>query len=174
MIAESSPRKRRAELRPTRGGLSQRLLHFRARAMARVALASSPWRPHATPALMGGMGSRLARVRRASAPCPPPHVRGRHATPDNNFLTWCEENFERGLLKEYVDPDRGPTEVTRGSHYRALGKCAACGYEWRAMVNYRTIHAQGMPGVLGPSRQLDEQLRRVVREERRAREETPR
>jgi DNA-directed RNA polymerase subunit RPC12/RpoP len=117
--------------------------------MARVALASSPWRPHATPALMGGMGSRLARVRRASAPCPPPHVRGRHATPDNNFLTWCEENFERGLLKEYVDPDRGPTEVTRGSHYRALWKCAACGYEWRAMVNNRTIHAQGCPACSG-------------------------
>ena len=94
--------------------------------MARVALASSPWRPHATPALMGGMGSRLARVRRASAPCPPPHVRGRHATPDNNFLTWCEENFKRGLLKEYVDPDKGPTEVMRGSGYKALWKCAEC------------------------------------------------
>ena len=138
MIAESSPRKRRAELRPTRGGLSQRLLHFRARAMARVALASSPWRPHATPALTGGMGSRLARVRRASAPCPPPHGRGKHATPTYNLGTWCEENFKRGLLKEYVDPDKGPTEVTYASTYKALWKCAACGYEWRATVTNRT------------------------------------
>ena len=53
------------------------------------------------------------------------------------------------LLKEYVNPDRGPTEVTRGSHYRALWKCAACGYEWRAMVNNRTIHAQGCPACSG-------------------------
>jgi hypothetical protein len=106
--------------------------------MARVALASSPWRPHATPALTGGMGSRLARVRRASAPCPPPHDRGRRDTPTYNLVTWCEENFQRGLLKEYVDPDRGPTEVTRGSGYRALWKCAACGHEWRTTVNHRT------------------------------------
>jgi DNA-directed RNA polymerase subunit RPC12/RpoP len=106
--------------------------------MARVALACSPWRTHATPALTGGMGSRLARVRRASAPCPPPHGRGRRATPDNNFLTWCEENFKRGLLKEYVDPDKGPTEVMRGSGYKALWKCAACGHEWRATMQNRT------------------------------------
>ena len=106
--------------------------------MARVALASSPWRTHATPALTGGMGSRLARVRRASAPCPPPHGRGRRATPDNNFLTWCEENFKRGLLKEYVDPDKGPTEVMRGSGYKALWKCAECDHEWRAVMHSRT------------------------------------
>jgi DNA-directed RNA polymerase subunit RPC12/RpoP len=106
--------------------------------MARVALASSPWRPHATPALTGGMGSRLARVRRASAPCPPPHGRGKHATPTYNLGTWCEENFKRGLLKEYVDPDKGPTEVTRGSSYKALWKCAACGHEWRTRVSDRT------------------------------------
>jgi DNA-directed RNA polymerase subunit RPC12/RpoP len=106
--------------------------------MARVVLASSPWRTHATPALTGGMGSRLARVRRASAPCPPPHGRGKHATPTYNLVTWCEENFKRGLLKEYVDPDKGPTEVTYASTYKALWKCAACGYEWRATVTNRT------------------------------------
>jgi DNA-directed RNA polymerase subunit RPC12/RpoP len=71
------------------------------------------------------------------------------ATPTNNFLVWCKENGERGeiLLEEYVDPDRKPTEVMRGSQYKALWKCATCGHEWRALLNNRTkrIAPNGCP-----------------------------
>jgi len=57
-----------------------------------------------------------------------------------NFLVWCEKNGERGkkLLKEYVDPDRKPTSVTKASHYKALWKCLKCKNAWRAMVCHRT------------------------------------
>ena len=39
------------------------------------------------------------------------------ASATTNFLAWCEANGEQGktLLEEYVDPDKGPTEVMRGS-----------------------------------------------------------
>ena len=72
--------------------------------------------------------------------CRPPGGGPVTATPTNNFLVWCEENGERGkkLLKEYVDRDRKPTEVMRGSNYKALWKCAACGHEWRTMMSNRT------------------------------------
>ena len=71
---------------------------------------------------------------------PPNLGRSSTATPTNNFLVWCEKNGERGkkLLKEYVDPDRKPTEVMRASNYKALWKCAACGHEWRAVMSSRT------------------------------------
>ena len=72
--------------------------------------------------------------------CRPPGGGPVTATPTNNFLVWCEENGERGkkLLKEYVDRDRKPTEVMRGSNYKALWKCAACDHEWRAVMCSRT------------------------------------
>jgi predicted glycosyltransferase involved in capsule biosynthesis len=58
----------------------------------------------------------------------------------NNFLVWCEKNGERGkkLLKEYVDPDKKPTSVTKSSHHKALWKCLKCKHAWRAMVCHRT------------------------------------
>jgi hypothetical protein len=74
-----------------------------------------------------------------------------HARPNkaNNFLTWCGKNGERGvkLLKEYVDPEREPTEVTRGSQYMALWKCQKCKHAWRAIVNNRTrsVRPSGCP-----------------------------
>ena len=57
-----------------------------------------------------------------------------------NFVTWCNANGDRGkkLLKEYVDPDTEPTQVTRGSKYKALWKCETCEHEWRTLVNART------------------------------------
>ena len=58
----------------------------------------------------------------------------------NNFLVWCEKNGELGkkLSREYVDPDRLPTAVTKASRYKALWKCGTCSCEWRAMMNHRT------------------------------------
>ena len=69
-----------------------------------------------------------------------PACSGRVASSTNNFVAWCEKNGERGkkLLKEYVDRDRKPTEVMRGSNYKALWKCAACDHEWRAVMCSRT------------------------------------
>mmetsp|Transcript_13791 Transcript_13791/g.49481 ORF Transcript_13791/g.49481 Transcript_13791/m.49481 type:complete len:109 (-) Transcript_13791:54-380(-) len=57
-----------------------------------------------------------------------------------NFLVWCEKNGERGkkLLKEYVDPDRKPTSVTKGSHHKALWTCLKCMHSWRTKVHNRT------------------------------------
>jgi len=58
----------------------------------------------------------------------------------NNFLTWCNANGDRGkkLLREYVDPDREPTQVTKASRYKALWKCETCEHEWRAWMYSRT------------------------------------
>ena len=62
------------------------------------------------------------------------------ASRTNNFLVWCEENGERGkkLSREYVDKDKPPTAVTKGSGYKALWKCGTCSCEWRARMNHRT------------------------------------
>jgi hypothetical protein len=68
----------------------------------------------------------------------------------NNFLAWCEKNGELGkkLSREYVDKDRPPTAVTKGSDYKALWKCGRCSHEWRTMVNQRTKSDRptGCPG----------------------------
>jgi hypothetical protein len=58
----------------------------------------------------------------------------------NKFQVWCDANGERGkkLLEEYVDTDRGPTDVTHGSSYKALWKCATCEHEWWATMNHHT------------------------------------
>ena len=77
---------------------------------------------------------------RANNPSGCPACSGYTATSTKNFQVWCEENGERGkkLLEEYVDTDRGPTDVTRASAYKALWKCATCEHEWRAKVGSRT------------------------------------
>ena len=115
---------------------------------------------------------------RANNPSGCPACSGYTATSTKNFQVWCEENGERGkkLLEEYVDTDRGPTDVTHGSSYKALWKCATCEHEWRATMNHRTRanNPSRVPGVLGLRRQVDEKLPGVVRRERRAREEAPR
>jgi len=58
----------------------------------------------------------------------------------NNFLVWCEKNGELGkkLSREYVDKDKPPTAVTKGSNYKALWKCEECAHEWRAKMFHRT------------------------------------
>ena len=77
---------------------------------------------------------------RANNPSGCPACSGYTATSTKNFQVWCEENGERGkkLLEEYVDTDRGPTDVTHGSSYKALWKCATCEHEWRATMNHHT------------------------------------
>ena len=62
------------------------------------------------------------------------------ASETNNFLAWCEKNGELGkkLSREYVDPDRLPTAVTKASRYKALWKCGRCSHEWHARLHHRT------------------------------------
>jgi hypothetical protein len=49
-------------------------------------------------------------------------------SPTYNFAVWCAAHDERGaqLLGEFVDPDKKVTEVTHGSHKKALWKCDTC------------------------------------------------
>ena len=61
---------------------------------------------------------RIGAPREGVALCPPARM-GRRGVP---FETWCDENGERGakLLEEWADTEKGPREVTKGSHHRAL------------------------------------------------------
>ena len=74
----------------------------------------------------------------------------------SNFLVWCEKNGELGkkLSREYVDKDKPPTAVKKGSNYKALWKCGRCSHEWRATVNHRTKSDKptGCPGCKTPGR----------------------
>jgi hypothetical protein len=78
--------------------------------------------------------------------CPECKVSGgaiKHATATDNFLTWCEENGQLGekLRLEWCDDnDKKPTDVMRGSNYKAKWKCsiAECGHTWKATVASRT------------------------------------
>jgi hypothetical protein len=78
----------------------------------------------------------IGAPREVAVLCPPARM-GRRGVP---FETWCEENGERGarLLEEYADTEKGPREVAKASHHRALWDCAACGHDWRTRVAHRT------------------------------------
>jgi DNA-directed RNA polymerase subunit RPC12/RpoP len=81
---------------------------------------------------------RIGAPREGVVLCPPARgLRGPKGTP---FETWCEENGERRakVLEEWADTEKGPREVTKASHHRALWKCSDCGHEWRARVGNRT------------------------------------
>jgi hypothetical protein len=91
------------------------------------------------------------------------------ASKTKNFLVWCEKNGERGkkLLKEYVDPDKKPTSVTKASQYKALWKCLKCKHAWRTRVFGRTKSDRptgcpkcNTPGRKGKRRRDDEKTER--------------
>eukprot|EP00982_Pelagococcus_subviridis_P013738 31275-Pelagococcus_subviridis.AAC.2 len=53
----------------------------------------------------------------------------------------CAKHASASKIKnflEYVDPDRKPTSVTKGSHHKALWKCLKCMHSWRTKVHNRT------------------------------------
>jgi DNA-directed RNA polymerase subunit RPC12/RpoP len=79
---------------------------------------------------------RTGAPREVAVLCPPARM-GRRGVP---FETWCEENGERGarLLAEYADTEKGPREVAKASHHRALWSCVDCEHEWRTQVGHRT------------------------------------
>jgi hypothetical protein len=57
-----------------------------------------------------------------------------------SLVEWCNESGRRGarLLLECREKD--PSKFTKGSHYKALWKCAEekCRHKWRTKVNKRT------------------------------------
>ena len=69
----------------------------------------------------------------------------------NNFLAWCEKNGELGkkLSREYVDKDKPPTAVMKGSAYKVKWKCSSveCKHVWRAEMCHRTrsVRPTGCP-----------------------------
>ncbi len=48
------------------------------------------------------------------------------------------------LVEEWVDLKKKPTEVTKGSHYKAQWQCEK-GHIWRASISNRTLHGRGCP-----------------------------
>ena len=118
--------------------------------MACVAAAAAPvWSARRPLPLAGGIGSALARHRRAVAPCPPPNARR-----GQPFAEWCRENGERGerLLEEFDDDVFSPGELTKGNSERRIRwKCRECGWTWRAGLANRTKDKKptGCPGCAG-------------------------
>ena len=127
-----------------------RLVSRTPRAMACVAAAAAPvWSARRPLPLAGGIGSALARHRRAVAPCPPPNARR-----GQPFAEWCRENGERGerLLEEFDDDVFSPGELTKGNSERRIRwKCRECGWTWRAGLANRTKDKKptGCPGCAG-------------------------
>jgi hypothetical protein len=85
----------------------------------------------------------------------------------NNFLAWCEKNGELGkkLSREYVDTDKPPTAVMKGSHYKAKWKCSSveCKHVWRAEMCHRTrsVRPSGCPACHPPGENLRKKRKRV-------------
>jgi len=105
------------------------------RALWRCVLCRTEWRT--------AVGNRTKSIHPTG--CPECKVSGgaiKHATATDNFLTWCEENGQLGekLRLEWCDDGKKPTDVRKGSQYKALWKCssAECGHTWRARMNSRT------------------------------------
>ena len=79
---------------------------------------------------------------RAVVLCPPVRMSPKQpiSTTSNKFEDWCAEHGEYGekLLAEYVDPEKGPRDVTYASHHKALWMCSKCGHPWKAQIDKRT------------------------------------
>ena len=97
-------------------------------------------------------------------------------SPTYNFAAWCKENSARGarLLKEYDDPVIKPTEVTFASNKKVRWKCSKCKHTWEAVVQpHEERQTQRLPSVCGLRAprppEPDQQLRRVLRRQQRAR-----
>ena len=54
------------------------------------------------------------------------------------FIEWCAENGKRGERLANEFREELPTELTKGSNYKAKWKCLTCKHVWRAGVSSRT------------------------------------
>ena len=116
----------------------------------------------------------LARRHAASRTAIMVKKRGANQHTGKPFIEWCAENGKRGERLANEFREELPTELTKGSNYKAKWKCLKCKHVWRAQVNNRTRSdkPRGCPKCAhNCAGEQDEQLPRVVREERRAREE---
>jgi len=62
----------------------------------------------------------------------------RQTRPGKPFIEWCAENGKRGERVANEFREELPTELTKGSHYKAKWKCLKCKHVWRAQVFHRT------------------------------------
>ena len=62
----------------------------------------------------------------------------RQTRPGKPFIEWCAENGKRGERLANEFREELPTELTRGSEYKAKWKCLKCKHVWRARVCNRT------------------------------------
>ena len=118
--------------------------------------------------------SSRAPPRRVSRASNMAKKRGANQHTGKPFIEWCAENGKRGERLANEFREELPTELTKGSNYKAKWKCLKCKHVWRAQVNNRTRSDKpaGCPKCAhNCAGEQDEQLPRVVREERRAREE---
>ena len=58
--------------------------------------------------------------------------------PGKPFIDWCAENGKRGERLANEFREELPTELTKGSNYKAKWKCLKCKHVWRAQVCNRT------------------------------------
>ena len=64
--------------------------------------------------------------------------RGANQHTGKPFIEWCAENGKRGERLANEFREELPTELTKGSNYKAKWKCLKCKHVWRAQVNDRT------------------------------------
>ena len=64
--------------------------------------------------------------------------RGANQHTGKPFIEWCAENGKRGERLANEFREELPTELTKGSNYKAKWKCLKCKHVWRARVCNRT------------------------------------
>ena len=64
--------------------------------------------------------------------------KGQKKGPGKPFLEYCAENGKRGERLANEFREELPTELTKGSHYKAKWKCLKCKHVWRAKMFNRT------------------------------------
>ena len=64
--------------------------------------------------------------------------RGANQHTGKPFIEWCAENGKRGERLANEFREELPTELTKGSTYKAKWKCLKCRHVWRAQVGSRT------------------------------------
>ena len=62
--------------------------------------------------------------------------------PGKPFIEWCAENGKRGERLANEFREELPTELTKGSKYKAKWKCLKCKHVWRAQMCHRTRSAR--------------------------------
>ena len=86
--------------------------------------------------------SRCAPPRLASRTAIMVKKRGANQHTGKPFIEWCAENGKRGERLANEFREELPTELTKGSKYKAKWKCLKCKHVWRAQMCHRTRSAR--------------------------------